>query len=375
MNNNYDDPIEDDIDDMEEVQTDDLAALPQHLRDEIDHAFDRAARAVTGEEDDDSGRRRKRRKLNSGIPSPVEDMGGGFLVSEEPGGFLPSDEPTGSDPSKSHGSLLYRSPSFPSTSRQTHIPISLVSRALKLLRLPVDDDAVLATFREAATGWGERAGKAEEKGVSREDWRAVCAVLIGQREEGEMKRDDNDEEEDEEPEGEGGFMMDEEEESDLTDDEEDNYQPEDDEQGSSPSSDQGSEYEEAPASSSKPFKDKRKAKGKTRVRDQELELSELGYADLSVKKKQEVRDAFALFFEEEKGMKPKDLNGKGKQRETPPLITRRIGAADLAKVAKLLNEKLSAEEIEEMLEMFTSAADKTVGIQDFSKIMIRGNVL
>ncbi|KZT61713.1 hypothetical protein CALCODRAFT_349222 [Calocera cornea HHB12733] len=356
--------------DMEELPPDDLAALPQHLRDEIDAAFDRvaAASASSSRDDDGSARQRKRRKLNR-MPPAGEETGGGFMVDMEgaedgpsAGGFLP-DEPISAGgflTIDQAGGFLPSSP-VPAHPEATHIPLSLIPRALKLLRLQPDDDVVLATFREAATGWGGSEGG--EHGVSREDWRAVCAVLVGGREcaAGEAGEEA------------GGFDPDDLE-SSLTEDEEDAWQP-----SPSPVSDLDADADADYAEAQRTPSSKRASKGKGRARETEAELSELTYADLSGKKRGEVREAFALFFEEAGGKGVgsgnADERGKGKERAAPPTVTRRIGAADLARVAKMLNEKISSAEIDEMLEMFTSATDKTVGIQEFSKIMIMGNAL
>ncbi|KZO98461.1 hypothetical protein CALVIDRAFT_535103 [Calocera viscosa TUFC12733] len=375
---NYDD---DDDDDMEEVQlqTDDLTALPPHLREEIDVAFDRAARAssrTAPADESESPRRSKRRRLN---PEPAqEDTEGGFMLyaeeGEEPasaGGFLPDEPPEA-------GGFLPSSSPAAAAKKPSHLPLSSIPLALKLLRLPPDDDDVLSTFREAATGWGEGGG-GEEQGVSREDWRAVCAVLIGQREELPEEEEDGEDGEELEEGEEGGFARQEEgegeEESDLTSSED--WRPEPQAESYS-ASDAGSTYEEVTTPSKRAGKGKGKGKGR---RAPVEELSELTYSDLSSRKKREVREAFELFFEETwqgangNAQGQGQGKGKGKEKELPPTITRRIGAADVARAAKLLNEKMSPAEIEQMLELFTSTQDGTIGVQEFTKIMIMGNVL
>jgi hypothetical protein len=59
--------------------------------------------------------------------------------------------------------------------------------SLQRLDLPPDDDQVLLVFKNAASGWRSSTNRPEEIGgeadaeeayVSREDWRAVCAVLL-----------------------------------------------------------------------------------------------------------------------------------------------------------------------------------------------------
>lgn len=68
-----------------------------------------------------------------------------------------------------------------------HMPLSSIPSALQLLDLPPDDLEVLSVFKNAASGWtsGSMTSLGEpdpqDKYVSREDWRSVCAVLLENR--------------------------------------------------------------------------------------------------------------------------------------------------------------------------------------------------
>lgn len=82
---------------------------------------------------------------------------------------------------------------------RTHLPLSLIPAALSLAKLPPSDSQALEVFKQAAEGWeepesavqgpvysledddGRRGSK--EKGVSRKDFFAVCAILMEGRKE------------------------------------------------------------------------------------------------------------------------------------------------------------------------------------------------
>ena len=71
--------------------------------------------------------------------------------------------------------------------RQASISLSSIPSALQLLDLPPDDSEVLSVFKNAASGWTSDSITSfeglnpQEKFVSREDWRSVCAVLLEHR--------------------------------------------------------------------------------------------------------------------------------------------------------------------------------------------------
>ena len=91
---------------------------------------------------------------------------------------------------------------------QDHIPFTQIPTALSLLNLPPDEQ-VLAVFRNAASGWSQMdvniEGQDEQQGVvSRKDFQAICAALLGSHEgesEGFVVEGTN------VPEG-GGFLID-----------------------------------------------------------------------------------------------------------------------------------------------------------------------
>lgn len=66
------------------------------------------------------------------------------------------------------------------------IPFSLIPDALRRLDLPTDDDQILSVFRNAASGWSSATNNIDENHastdglISRDDWRSVCAVLLEQ---------------------------------------------------------------------------------------------------------------------------------------------------------------------------------------------------
>jgi hypothetical protein len=142
--------------------------------------------------------------------------GGGFVEDDnnadaDMGGFVPDDEP-----------LTSTRPDQPETAR---IPLRVIPGLLGALGLPVDED-VLAVFKASASGWddeGEEApsrrrkrGEEEQTGgsVSRRDFRAVCAALMGPDEGG----GDGDEGDDAESSssGEDAFKLDEGDESESS---------------------------------------------------------------------------------------------------------------------------------------------------------------
>ena len=91
---------------------------------------------------------------------------------------------------------------------QDHIPFTQIPTALSLLNLPPDEQ-VLAVFRNAASGWSRMdvniEGQDEQQGVvSRKDFQAICAALLDSHEgesEGFVVEGTN------VPEG-GGFLID-----------------------------------------------------------------------------------------------------------------------------------------------------------------------
>jgi hypothetical protein len=228
------------------------------------------------------------------LQEPVAD--GGFLLDENTndnaGGFFRDDEE--------------------SSEWQDYIALDLIPSALQILDLHPDDEDILAVFKSAASGWG--GGNSSSQEVSRQDWRAVCAVLVAQR---DPRVDDDPEsapsmndfagdpiEPAEEDESEGGDTEDEYRNEGNDDDEETSYTTSDEEFGAPP-----------PKSTKKG--------GKPVDADQ-------GPVRITSRQKSACRTAFALFFPEV---------------EDSQLHKQRIMMKDVIRAAKLLKEKLTADEV------------------------------
>ncbi|KAJ2912909.1 hypothetical protein MD484_g7498, partial [Candolleomyces efflorescens] len=198
------------------------------------------------------------------------------------------------------------------------IPLDLVPSTLTHLNLPEDDDEILAVFRNAATGWTSPLlvppGSNQstfQLGVSLDDWRSVCAVLL---------EDDDDDEE-------VGIGSD------------------------------GHASESEPSASDDEFVPER-AKARPTRKSAVGQVSNPGR--LSKSQKQAAFDTFALFFP-----------------DTPSseLPKQKIMIKDIQRVAALLKEKLKADEIVDMLEMFTTSPDKSVSYDDFTRMLTAGNLI
>lgn len=303
-----------------------FAALPPTLKRRIDQAFD----AVVSPQ--------KRHKPGQSTPSQQ----GGFLVDEPPaggfladaGGFLPGPQ--------AGGFLRDGSPSFSvdALEQSTHmIPLSSIPDALQILDLQPDDEDVLAVFQNAATGWRDRsraqspAEGSQDAFVSRKDWRAVCAALLDT---GPIDTDVPMSDDDAHAEDDVQVLEDL---SDLTADSAEEYV----DSGGTESGDDDSddEYQEggfvstkgATASQARPSKSTRGRRSHTRKSSSascEGDADEGEHARLTARQKKECRTAFALFFPD---VPDKDLNRQ------------RIRIKDITRVAKLLKEKLSTEEV------------------------------
>ena len=189
-------------------------------------------------------------------------------------------------------------------SNPAHIPLSLIPAALARLNLNPDDQDVLQVFHHAASGWSSSQSH-NEQGVSRKDFRAVCAVLLDSEPSPSA------------PDGGGGFIIEDEGGGFIptTDnlDDSDAYQ----ESISSDDSDYADEY--IHAGPSKPSK-------RPRIANDDPPHSKT----LSSHQKQQSRLAFSLFF-------PDVADDK--------LHEQRIMIRDIIRVAGLLKEKIKAEEV------------------------------
>ncbi|KAF8560097.1 hypothetical protein OG21DRAFT_1529671 [Imleria badia] len=277
-----------------------FVALPARLRHRIDSAFDSIA--------------------SFGTQSEIS--AGGFIVEDSESG--PSQYEAG-------GFIVEDLPSNPFDA-QSHIPLSEIPRALNLLDLFPDDD-ILGVFKNAARGWG--AQNARNDGVSRKDWRAVCAALL----EGEHV-DTSDEEN---PVADEDIEMD----ADSGPDS-DQYQTEE----LSSDTEEASSDEYGEPSTAARAKKARKVPPRTAgTKSSGTESSR----QLTESQKAQCRQEFSRFF-------PHVPDNE--------LDHQRIMIKDIARVADLLKENLKTEEILEMLDAFSTSPDKSMNLADFEHMMI-----
>ncbi|KAI9066949.1 hypothetical protein FKP32DRAFT_313600 [Trametes sanguinea] len=347
-----------------------FAALPLSLQKRIDAAFDSAL----GRNGSDKEPARKRRKLEHSLQPGgfiSEDPAPGGFISEEPtaGGFIvdePSDGGFVRDSSPTQGGFLVDDDQS-DAGLSTHIPLSAIPTALQSLDLPPDDEDVLSVFRNAASGWGDRRRTAphrdedpEDAFVSRKDWRAVCAALLdtsaadeedvdmedvpadGQVEE-KLSLEEASSDSGEEYVESGGAESDAEE----GDDSDDEYR-----EGSG-----GFVRQKKAKSGTAATKARRGRKARATTEGDEEDEGQRG---LTARQKEECRAAFALFFS--------DVTDE-------ELDKQRIRIKDITRVAKLLKEKITAEETLEMLEAFSSAPDKSMSLPDFERMMVAAKLV
>ncbi len=262
--------------------------LPKRTRRAIDDAFDLSINPshVSG------SRRSKRRKVS------VEPISGG-------GGFLAEDTSTTSNQESSD---IQR---CKSEAEPTHLPLDFIPSALQHLDLPPDDDEILSILRNAASGWTSSSLEpllttdSHGKYVNRDDWRAVCAVLL-----------ENRSTEDDPAEGD----------SDAGDEYIEEYEEYDSDQ-EPPSIASDDEYMDHRFTSSS----RRMRGGKSQTR-RPLSLDELKTRSntLTKRQRQTCLDTFCLFFPDV---------------PVSEVAKRNIMIKDLQRVAKLLNEKLKADDV------------------------------
>jgi len=306
--------------DDEDAHSDDrVASLDPHGLQIIDDAFDNAVGWHPHE------RPGKRRRLTRSSVTDKPENQGGFIV--EDAADMDLDAPGGFIPEASFAGEVGDGPQV--------ISLSLIPATLASLGLPSNDEEIMEVFRNASSGWSGSRGDEASGSVSRRDWRAVCAVLLPNGIPNEERPADD---VDEDPEGDLDFSdVQGEEESDLTEEE---YQP----------SSKRTTMAKSP---------RRKSKGKARL---ESPLSsnedEERLKALSARQKRECQTAFALFFP--------DLDSNSAE-----LSQRRLTIKDVARCAGMLKEKLSAEDIIEMLRLFSSDASNnpSINLSDFERIM------
>ncbi|KAG8835847.1 hypothetical protein FRC17_000811 [Serendipita sp. 399] len=305
---------------------DDEEGIPQHLIRQIDRAFDSVlSQHQTHEVDVLVAPPTVRRRRGDPLTAVKSNTQPGGFIPDEPqaGGFLVEDEDV--EPPQ---------PAMPDQAAVTsHLSLALVPAALQLLDLPPADEDVLQIFRNAAGGWG---GSNNADGVSRKDFRSVCAILLANRMDESPIQSDLDEKEIrsvEDADEAGG---------DSTEDE---Y---DDDEDFSDESDE--DYRKVPGKKSRKKTDPPKTGAKRNNRS----LSS-GQQSLTRRQKAACRDAFSLFFPD---VQDEDLE------------LQHLAIKDIVRVSHLLKEKITAEEVIEMLEEFSTSPDKTMSYSDFQQMMI-----
>lgn len=254
--------------------------LPRRVQRAIDDAF---VISINPNQTNPRPREKKRRKTSA------EPSGGGFLV-----------------PTSASSSGDFVSVQATEEHSYTQIPLDIIPDALQRLDLSPDDE-ILAVFRNAATGWAsiepQTTSDSERKYVSRDDWRAVCAVLLENKSLEDQSFDDDFQ-------AEGSEYADE----------------FDNSEGSSAASED--EYD-SEGERDVPSRRRKGVAGKSRqaVSFDEFDARSKG---LTQRQKQTCLDAFALFFPDVSAAE---------------LENQRVTIKDLQRVLRLLNEKLKADEV------------------------------
>ena len=243
------------------------------------------------------------------IPQKNTTIGaGGFLV-----------EPYKSHPNASGPIIDDDILELQNNGRQASIYLSSIPSALQLLDLPPDDSEVLSVFKNAASGWTSDSITSfeglnpQEKFVSREDWRSVCAVLLEHRS-NEISSDDE------------RLPTKMSKSGDWQDVEPDSESYIDHESGVDSAETSSDEYVEHHIRPQKRVKDQNRQSASRLARS----VLHLNPTRLSTRQKETCLKAFALFFPE---------------APHHTLADHRIMIKDLQRVSKLLGEKIKAEEV------------------------------
>ncbi|KAL5514497.1 hypothetical protein ACEPAG_2586 [Sanghuangporus baumii] len=378
---------------MSDSDVDDaVASLPGQTLRRIDEAFDRA---ISESHPEEKQRPRKRRRIEQDAqpgPSTEPELAGGFLLDDDNDGDSDNADLTdagggfvleGNDGSENENT---------SASQPTHIPLALVPRALQLLDLDPSDTQVLSVFKNAASSWSEETGEGRrrprrelqlsnlsdmdededgeseaEQVISRRDWRAVCAALIPSSNPldsplSSLEDSDDDDDtravpEEESDSGSSAVISEDLEESDTSSDE---YIPDSKRKGKGKSKSKGKSNSRPQSNKSSPSKKPRQSRGKTR-RDSTPDTS-----TLTSRQQQDTLSAFALFFPS----KPRATRSDLSEEE---LSKKRLTIKDIANAAASIKEKITAEEIIEMLAYFSSSSTQnnpTMSFQEFQQMMI-----
>lgn len=216
------------------------------------------------------------------------------------------------------------------------IPLSSIPSALQLLRLPPDNADVLSAFQQSASAWGDNT---DSNSVSLGDWRSICAILVQNQEQ-------------EYPESDGigpggGFLVSSDVDMDASDDDADVFEPEDDD-GS-----EADEYVDRPGPSSK--------RRTRRARAGSPESDDSTPPALTARQKQTCLTTFSLFF-------PACASESD-------LTHQKLRITEVQSAAKLLGEKLTAEDIVEMLAVFSTSPDQTMSLEDFETMMVKAGLV
>ncbi|EJD05355.1 uncharacterized protein FOMMEDRAFT_144943 [Fomitiporia mediterranea MF3/22] len=371
---------------------DDLSSLPQGTLKRIDDAFDRAI--LESQPEDEPPQKRRR------VEQDVEpELAGGFLLDGEDtntgdtgGGFIVE------------GNDVDVEQSEPSTV-PTHIPLSLIPRALQLIDFDPSDSQVLSVFSNAASSLSSSASPRKYRSssrvaddeeededqssqfVSRQDWRAVCAALIP-TEEGQPAEKENPDFplsalEFEYDSGSSDAVQS----ADLEESgsSEDEYVPDSKSKRSTRARAQRGTSSPTKSTSKSSTKGPRKSKGKGKRKAKDSSLTPEPFEGgsgrtLTPRQVQETLSTFALFFpnisksKSKKNNSNKDKNGN---LDDSDLSKKRLIIRDIANAAASIKEKLTAEEIIEMLSYFSSSstsssaqANPSLSFQDFQQLMV-----
>lgn len=294
----------------------DIASLSKRTLRRIDDAFNRTirAQAASGHGYSENGdvfvAQTVRRRRGEALKSPRSSGGGGGFIPESPvlgGGFLPDSD--GEQMDADYGTY--------NSSESTHIPLTLIPTALQILDLPPADEEILAVFENAARGWGGAQVSTGEEGVSRKDFRAVCAALLPEEDCGDGSEDGGEELWESELQQDGEYF---EEESSLSVDED------------------SEEYTGKGKARAKVVVKSRptpRGRGNKRKRVDSTDISDDDRPiRMTPRQKAECRKAFALFFPDV---------------PESELESQRIMIKDIVRVAGLLREKIKAEEVRRVL--------------------------
>uniref|UniRef100_A0A8H7XPP8 EF-hand domain-containing protein n=1 Tax=Psilocybe cubensis TaxID=181762 RepID=A0A8H7XPP8_PSICU len=302
----------------------DFERLPGHIQRAIDNAFNKAINPNNSSKFLPISNTASSNPVSTSLGND-DGGGGGFLVDDN------EDVPEDIDVE-------------PSTSNSSDdlIPLDLIPTALQFLDLPPDDEEILGVLRNAASGWSSSSSLQTPKPldpqtrfVSREDWRSVCAVLLENRE-----SDDDDDL------SENAQQRDEDEDGDTFMD--------DDFENSVSSGGGGDSDEEYQGERRRSTRTRRSKTSQQRTDGLSPEHSEAP-KKLTKRQYQTCLATYALFF-------PDIPNEE--------LLKKRILVSDLQRVSNLLGEKTKAEEMVEMLEMFSTSKDKAMSFDDFTRMMI-----